>query len=160
MGGTDMYLIRRDALRAGAAVGLGTAIAGCAMPAGDGGSNCGDGPLFTEGFEDGLDGWETAAHVGPEAELSVPGDASGFDVSCSAWSQSESFNTLRNLVCYLGPEEPTEEADFPEPGMNTSTVTGSPYGGLREPLHLAVGVTVVWEADATHYIDSISVEER
>ena len=201
---------RRDLLRTGVgltAVGLG---------------GCLDAPrrsaLLSDGFERGLKGWTTHAHIGPEEPLSAfdrriersrehaatgewslelftegdhddgtawatteldPGDASSFDVSVRAWSPSESFNTLRNLVVYLGPEEPTTEADFPDPGANSTAVPDAPFGGLREPLHLAegwreytfgwdpetpseslffaVGVSVVWEADATHYVDDVVV---
>ncbi len=206
---------RRDALRAGAAVGLGTALAGCTVPDRDGD----DEALLRDGFEAGLGGWLPNAHIGPEqdvedfeweirrsneraasgdwslevftegdhddgtawvtAELS-PGDAEAFEVSFEAWSESESFNVLRHVVSYLGPEAPTAEGDFPDPGQNSTNVDGAPYGGLREPLHLAegwreyrftwepasvpetlflsLGVTVVWEADATHYLDSVRVE--
>jgi hypothetical protein len=209
-------LSRRDALRAGAAVGLGTALAGCTLPGnGDGG----DEPLFAESFEEGLGDWETAAHIGPEEELSdfewgiersdeqsvdgdwslsvftegdhddgtawattelSAGDAEAFEVTFEAWSESESFNILRNVVASLAPEAPEDEQDFPDPGQNSSNVDGAPYGGLREPLHLAegwyeysftwepasvpetlslsLGVSVVWEADATHYFDSVRVE--
>ncbi|WP_135364308.1 hypothetical protein [Halosimplex halophilum] len=128
--------------------------------------------VFTEGDHDDGVAWVTA-------ELPTPEDPSTFSVSFRAWSESESFNVLRNAVAYLGPEEPTEEGDFPDPGANSSAVPDAPYGGLREPLHLAegwreyafdwdpdeaperlflsVGVAVVWEADATHYVDDIEV---
>jgi hypothetical protein len=128
--------------------------------------------VFTEGDHDDGTAWVTT-------ELSVPDGASSFSASLSAWSESESFNVLRNLVAYLGPEEPTEEGDFPDPGMNSSAVPDAPAGGLREPLHLtegwreytfewepesvpdtlyfAAGVTVIWEADATHYLDEFEV---
>ncbi len=203
---------RRTALKAGVAVGLGGVLAGCSMP-----DNGADGALFTESFEDGF-GWETAAHIGPEEELSDfewaiersraqagegdwslsvftegdhddgtawatteidPGDAEAFEVTFDAWSESESFNILRNAVAYLGPEAPDAEEDFPDPGQNSSNVDGAPYGGLREPLHLAegwqeysftwepdsvpetlflsLGVSVVWESDATHYFDDVRV---
>lgn len=205
---------RRDAVKAGAAVGLGSALAGCSAP----GSGGGDELRLVESFEDGLEDWETAAHIGPEEDVSDfewaiersqeqatagdwslsvftegdhddgtawattevdPGDADAFEVTFDAWSQSESFNILRNAVAYLGPEAPTEEADFPDPGVNTSEVDDAPYGGIREPLHLAegwheygfswepesvpetlyvsVGVSVVWEADATHFFDDLRV---
>lgn len=207
-------LRRRDALRAGTAVGVGLGLAGCTTPGQEA-------PLFEESFESGLERWETAASIGPEEEQSAfdweigrsqeqalagswslevftEGDhddgtawattelssagADAFEVSFSAWSASESFNTLRNVVAYLGPDAPTEEGDFPDPGMNTSALEGAPNGGLREPLHLAegwreysfgwepedvpetlylaVGVSVVWEADATHYLDTVTVEEQ
>lgn len=160
---------RREALKAGAAIGLGTALAGCTLPVS---SDNDDGPLFTEGDHDDGTAWATT-------ELS-PGDAEAFDATFEAWSESESFNTLRNVVASLGAEAPTAEAEFPDPGQNSSNVDGAPYGGFREPLHLAegwreygftwepasvpetlylsLGVSVVWEADATHYLDSVRVE--
>ncbi|MFB6305301.1 MAG: hypothetical protein ABEH47_09050 [Haloferacaceae archaeon] len=199
---------RRDALRRGLLACGGVAVAGCA-----GG---GDGPLLSEGFETGLDPWETRGHVGPDAggefqwtversdaeahegawslrvftegrfddgtawavrPIDVPAGASGLRVSLMAWSPSESFNLLRHLVAAARPEPPETEADFPDPGANSTGIEGAPYGGLREPLHqaagwreygfewtpermpervhLAVGVSVVWEADATHFVDEV-----
>ena len=128
--------------------------------------------VFTEGDHDDGTAWATT-------ELS-PGETESFEVTFDAWSESESFNTLRNVVAYLGPEPPESEQDFPHPSQSSSNVDGAPYGGLREPLHLAegwyeysftwepasvpetlylsLGVSVVWEADATHYLDSVRVE--
>lgn len=108
---------------------------------------------------------------------------SAYDVTVSAqfWSESESFNTLRDAVMRLGPEPPDVEEDFPHPGVNTADLGETPYGGLREPLwladgwreytfewttpelssdtlYVAVGHAVIWEGDATHYIDDIAVE--
>jgi len=205
---------RRDAIKAGAAVGFGSALAGCSTPDSSGGDEL----RLVESFEEGFEDWETAAHIGPEEDvadfdwaiersqaqavdgdwsLSVftegdhddgtawattevdPGEADAFEVTFDAWSESESFNTLRNVVAYLGPEAPTTEEEFPAPGQNSSNVDDAPYGGLREPLHLsegwheysftwepdsvpetlefAVGVSVVWEADATHFFDDLRV---
>jgi hypothetical protein len=39
----------------------------------------------------------------------------------------------------LGPEPPEVEEEFPHPGVNTSDLGETPYGGLREPLWLADG---------------------
>jgi hypothetical protein len=111
--------------------------------------------------------------------VDVPSDASRLDVAVMAWSPDESFNVLRHLVVAIRPTPPETEADFPDPGANSSGIAGAPYGGLREPLHLdpgwreyaaswtpetvpervhlAVGVSVVWEADATHYLDEVLV---
>jgi hypothetical protein len=108
---------------------------------------------------------------------------SAYDVTVSAqfWSESESFNTIRNAVMRLGPEPPEVEEDFPHPGVNTTDLGETPYGGLREPLwltdgwreytfewttpelsmdtlYIAAGHAVVWESDATHYIDDITIE--
>jgi hypothetical protein len=131
--------------------------------------------LFTEGDHD--DGTAWATH-------SVPVPADGryqATVTASFWSESESFNILRNAVMRLGTDPPESEADFPDPGMNTTALGEVPYGGLREPLHLAegwheyrfewttpplstdtlsiaAGTSVVWEADATHYLDDLTVD--
>jgi hypothetical protein len=81
----------------------------------------------------------------------------------------------------LGSDRPAVEEDFPEPGQNTTEYGETPYGGLREPLwltdgwreysfewttpelttdtlYVAVGTSVIWEGDATHYVDDVSVE--
>ena len=96
------------------------------------------------------------------------------------WSESESFNTLRDVVMRLGPTPPETEEEFPNPGVNTTALGETAYGGLREPLWLAegwreytfewtipslstdtvyisVGTSVIWEGDATHYVDDLSV---
>lgn len=101
-------------------------------------------------------------------------------VSAQFWSESESFNTLRDAVMRLGPEPPETEEEFPQPGVNTTALGEVPYGGLREPLwlaegwreytfewttpelstdtlYVALGTSVIWEGDATHYIDDVSV---
>lgn len=131
--------------------------------------------IWNEGDYD--DGVTWAAHPVPV----TPGQAYRITVTAQFWSPSESFNTIRDAVLYLGPATPTEEADFPASGVNTTDRGETPQGGLREPLWLAegwreyrfewttpelatdqlvaaVGTTVVWEADATHYVDDVAVE--
>jgi len=108
------------------------------------------------------------------------GRAYDVTVSASFWSESESFNILRNAVMRIGPERPEVEEDFPAPGLSTTDLGETPYGGLREPLHLAegwreysferttpelstdtvslaLGTSVVWETGMTHYVDDVSV---
>ncbi|WP_435063331.1 hypothetical protein [Halobaculum sp. EA56] len=131
--------------------------------------------VFTEGdYDDGI-AWLTRPV--DTADL----DADVLRVSVHAWSESESFNVLRNLAVRIGPEPPTAEEDFPPPETVTTPGTATAAGGLRQPLHraegwdeyrfewrpsdlpdelhLSVGVAVVWEADATHYLDDVRVEE-
>ncbi|MFB6170253.1 MAG: hypothetical protein ABEJ06_03815 [Haloarculaceae archaeon] len=131
--------------------------------------------LFTGGDHD--DGTAWAVWEIPVTD----GLAYDVDFEVQAWSESESFNTLRHLVARVAPDPPATEADFPDPGRNSSNVADAPYGGLREPLHreagwteygfdwrspplsadslyLAVGVSVVWEADATHYVDEVELD--
>jgi hypothetical protein len=109
------------------------------------------------------------------------GQAYQITVTAQFWSESESFNTIRHAMMRLGPEPPSTEEEFPELDVNTTDLGEQPYGGLREPLwladgwqeyrfewttpelstdtlFLAVGTAVIWEADATHYVDDISVE--
>lgn len=103
------------------------------------------------------------------------------DVTAQFWSESESFNSIRDAVMRLAPDRPEVEEDFPQPGVNTTELGETPYGGLREPLgltagwreysfqwttpelttdtlYLAVGTSVIWESDVPHYIDEITVE--
>jgi hypothetical protein len=133
--------------------------------------------VFNEGDYD--DGTTWAVH--PVAV--EPGRAYSVEVTARIWSESESFNTLRDAVMRLGPEPPEAEEDFPHPGVNTGALGETPYGGLREPLwladgwreyafewtapelstdtlYLAVGTSVIWEGDATHFFDDLSVEPR
>jgi hypothetical protein len=60
-------------------------------------------------------------------------------VTAQLWSESESFNTIRDVVMRLGPEPPETEESFPHPGVNTTELGETPVGGLREPLWLADG---------------------
>ncbi|MUW14191.1 hypothetical protein GJ633_05605 [Halorubrum sp. CBA1125] len=109
-----------------------------------------------------------------------PGRAYRIAATGQFWSESESFNTIRHAVMRLGPDPAEVEADFPQLGVNSTDFGETPYGGLREPLWLAdgwreysfewttpelstdtlyfaVGTAVIWEADATHYVDDLSV---
>lgn len=130
--------------------------------------------IFTEGDHDDGTAWATR-------KLTPPSSGQKYQVSAQAWSPSESFNTLRHFVMYLGPNPPTDEGSFPGPDENSTGVEGATFGGLRETLHqkegwkeysfewlpaketygdlyLSVGVSVVWEADATHFVDDVRVE--
>lgn len=109
-----------------------------------------------------------------------PGRAYDVTATGQFWSDSESFNTIRHAVMRLGQEPAEVEEDFPQLGVNSTEFGETPIGGLREPLwladgwreyrfewttpeittetlHFAVGTAVIWEANATHYIDDLSV---
>ena len=131
--------------------------------------------IWNEGDYD--DGVSWAVHpvaVTPEKRYTAT-------VSARFWSESESFNTLRDAVMRLGPNPPDSEEDFPHPGVNTTALGETPYGGLREPLwltdgwreytfewttpriasetlYVALGTAVIWEGDATHYVDAVTVD--
>lgn len=129
--------------------------------------------VFTEGSHD--DGTAWIARAIPVVE----GTAYDVTGSVRAYAASESFNTVRHLVFAVGPE-PTTEADFPAPDADSSGTPDLPAGGLRAPLdreagwstyefswsspplstdrvHLAVGVSVVWETDRTDFLDDVRV---
>ncbi|MFP4628225.1 MAG: twin-arginine translocation signal domain-containing protein [Halobacteriales archaeon] len=207
---------RRSFLATVGAVG-GTALAGCLLD--DTVDSTDQTFTLEDDFEDGIDAWETAAHVGPDAdgpfewdvdvsqtqsrsgEQSVAMFTEGTYDDGTAWivrpieiesgrryhaeaavyaySDEESFNELRKLVAYLGPERPESESDFPKSGAND--IEDRVGAGLREPLnrvagwdeytfewgspeleteqlYFAVGVTVVWETDLTYFIDDVDVE--
>lgn len=131
--------------------------------------------IWNEGDYD--DGVTWGVHPIPVAS----GKAYRATVTAQWWSESESFNTIRNVVMRLGPDPPETEEEFPQPGVNTTDLGETAYGGLREPLwladgwreysfqwttpelttdtlYIAIGTAVVWEGDATHYVDDISVE--
>lgn len=130
--------------------------------------------VWNEGDYD--DGVAWASHTIPVES----GRAYRIEASGQFWSESESFNTIRHAVMRLGPEPAAVEEDFPQLGVNSTDFGETPIGGLREPLwvadgwheyafewttpelstdalHFAVGTAVIWEADATHYVDDLSV---
>jgi hypothetical protein len=131
--------------------------------------------IWTEGNHD--DGTAWAVHpVSVES-----GRAYEATVTAYLWSESESFNTLRDVVMQLGPDRPETEGDFPRPQADSTDQGVSPFGGLckalwltdgwpgysfewtspdlgTDTLSLAVGTSVIWKSDATHYVDEISVE--
>ncbi len=100
-------------------------------------------------------------------------------MEADAWSQSESFNKLAQIVMLTGTEPPQGETDFPQSG-STWTTDNRTTGGLRADLdtkagwktyryswqtpeirqdHLvvAVGISVVWETQLAYPIDAIEV---
>lgn len=109
-----------------------------------------------------------------------PGRAYDVEMQATAWSASESFNTLAYLVMYAGPTRPTAEGSFPEPGANSTGAGVTRTGGLREVLNqaegwrdyaftwetpeleagsvsIAVGISAVWETEMTYFVDDVAV---
>lgn len=110
-----------------------------------------------------------------------PGTRYRADVTAHAWSEAESFNTIAHLVMLLSAEPPVDEASFPSTGEHEPRdEDAAPGRGLREPLdqaagwkeyafewttppleaetlHLAVGITVVWEIRMSRFVDDVEV---
>lgn len=125
-----------------------------------------------------LDGRQDDGTIWATRSLSVERDtAYEVEMAVDAWSASESFNTLAHLVLYGGRHPPDDEGSFPEP--NTKKTSGA-TGGLREPLnraegwdsysvtwqsapvdtgaiHVAVGISAVWETEMTYFVDDVEV---
>lgn len=130
--------------------------------------------VYTEGrYDDGLAWLVTTIDI-------EPGLAYHAEASVHAWSYAYSDNNLRRLACYLGPDRPEDQSDFPEPDWDSTDEGETDYGGIRDPLnraegwyehtfewqsptldtdtlYFAVGVGVVWESDLTYYLDDIEV---
>ena len=110
------------------------------------------------------------------------GTAYSGDLTVRAWSASESFNTLANLVCLTTTARPTVEDDFP-PSGDVWTGEGRSTAGLRQPLNrregwdeysvswstppldtdrlwLAVGISVVWETTIRYFVDDVALRLR
>ncbi len=163
----------------GAAIGPEVELGDLEWEVGVSGTEAGSGErslrIWNEGDHD--DGVTWGVHPVPVE----PGRANEITVTAQFWSESESFNTLRDAVIRLGPKPPNAEGDFPQPGVNTTALGETSYGGLREPLWLAdgwreyrfvrttpelsadtlnvaLGHAVTWGGDATHHVDDISVE--
>jgi hypothetical protein len=102
-------------------------------------------------------------------------------VSAWAWSPSESANVRAHLAMMLGPDPPQVEEDFPAPGNDTTVEDEVDRGGLREALdrqagwreyrfgwtvpadanrtlHMAVGISAVWETELGFWVDDLTVE--
>lgn len=129
-----------------------------------------------------LDGRQDDGTIWLTRQIRVePGQAYRANVSAWAYSASESFNTRAHLVVSLAEQPPEAEEDFPEPGNNTTGDPDAERGGLREALdqaegwreyrfgwtvpsdanrtlHLAVGISAVWETELEFWVDDVTVE--
>ncbi len=102
-----------------------------------------------------------------------------YTVAASVWffSESESFNTIAHVVLSVSDHEPTGEDSFPTPGTDPEAPA------LREPLnqaagwveyrvegtvadsddgvvHVAFGISAVWETEMTYHADDVVVTLR
>lgn len=130
-----------------------------------------------------LDGRQDDGTIWLQREVPVQPDRRyRINVTAHAYSRTESFNTIAHLVLVAGPGDPGAEGDFPAPG-NRTVQDGrgrEVAGGLREPLdraagwepysfewvspgtadaslHVAVGITAVWETEMTYEIDDVQI---
>jgi hypothetical protein len=95
--------------------------------------------------------------VPPETELAIA-------ISFQVWSASESFNTLARVAAYAGPRPPEaeEDLDTSQPanlaeGWRRYDYSFPVRSGPEGRLWVAAGISVVWEAQVTYYMDRIEV---
>lgn len=127
-----------------------------------------------------IDGNQDDGTIWLQTNMSIQeGHRYNVTMEADAWSNSESFNRLAQIVMLTGTELPQGETDFPQSG-STWTTDNRTAGGLRSDLdkkagwktyryswqtpeiqqdHLvvAVGITVVWETQLAYPIDNIQV---
>ncbi len=94
----------------------------------------------------------------------TPDTARNVTVSFQLWSSSESFNTLANVVAYIGTKNATSEGDFQVIGVANQAAGWKSYSysvevetGASGNVNVALGISAVWETHMTYYIDDIVV---
>jgi hypothetical protein len=127
-----------------------------------------------------IDGNQDDGTIWLQTNMSIEeGHRYNVTMEADAWSQSESFNKLAQLVMLTGTDVPENETGFPQSG-STWTSDNRTAGGLRADLdetagwktyryswqtpelqqdHLvvAVGISVIWETQLAYPIDAIEV---
>lgn len=95
----------------------------------------------------------------------VAGGTYRVTLSFALWSETESFNTLAKVAAYAGGKAPDAEADF-NVEMAANEVAGwktyhyviDATATLNGRIRVALGISAVWEAELTYYIDDVEIE--
>ena len=86
-------------------------------------------------------------------------------ISLFVYSESESFNTIAQVVAYIGDDQPVNESSFERLGP------ANPAEGWNEfvlekkldsdgEIWIAVGISVAWETWMTYFIDDLKVASK
>ncbi|MGE5556651.1 MAG: hypothetical protein ACM3UY_10420 [Methanocella sp.] len=94
----------------------------------------------------------------------TPNTTRDVTVTFQLWSNSESFNTLANVVAYIGTKNAASEGDFQVIGAANQAEGWKSYSYSAEVktdesgnVKVALGISAVWETEMTYYIDDITV---
>jgi hypothetical protein len=94
----------------------------------------------------------------------TPNTTRDVSVTFQLWSNSESFNTLANVVAYIGTKNAASEGDFQVIGAANQAEGWKSYSYSAEVktdesgnVKVALGISAVWETEMTYYIDDITV---
>jgi hypothetical protein len=86
------------------------------------------------------------------------------NVSFQLWSASESFNTLAEVVGYVGKYSPEAEADFQVQGAANQISGWLAYSFSSEistddtgEVYVALGISVTWETKMSYFIDAVEI---
>lgn len=114
-----------------------------------------------------LDGRQDDGTLWVERPVGVLSEA-GADLTVRFWFYSPfggSFNNLANAVAYIGTRPPRVEGDFARLAPVTDIDGWEPLvhsarldGAVGDSVWVAVGFSVVWEAEQVYYVDDLSVE--
>ncbi len=83
------------------------------------------------------------------------------------WSPSESFNTIAEVVAYIGEDNSEVEDDFHVLGAADQVAGWKAYslsvgintGSLGE-VFVAFGISVRWETEMSYFADSVEITAR
>jgi len=112
-----------------------------------------------------IDGVQDDGTIWIERKLSLQANfARRVNVSFQFWSGSDSFNTIAEVVCYVGEKSPKEEADFQVlgtanqvSGWKTYSFSSLAKTGNKGEIYIALGISVRWEAEMTYFVDDVTL---
>jgi hypothetical protein len=113
-----------------------------------------------------IDGLQDDGAIWIERKLTVePNAVKNVNVTFELWSVSESFNTMAVVIGYAGSENPSSEGDFEVIGPANQVEGWMTYSFSREvtadsngDIYVALGISVVWETQITHFVDDVNVQ--
>jgi hypothetical protein len=112
-----------------------------------------------------IDGRQDEGTVWIMRSAEVPSGLTNLKTSFFVYSESESFNTIAQVVAYIGDDQPVNESSFERLGP------ANPAEGWNEfhlekkldsdgEIWIAVGISVAWETWMTYFIDDLSVSSK
>lgn len=112
-----------------------------------------------------IDGTQDDGTIWLERKLELPpNSAKTVTLSFQLWSPSESFNTIAEVVAYIGEDNAEVEDDFHVLGAADQVAGWKAYsltveintGSLGE-VFVAFGISVRWETELSYFADSVEI---
>lgn len=110
-----------------------------------------------------IDGRQDDGTIWMERKLKLqPNSAKTVNMSFQLWSESESFNTIAEIVAYIGEDNPEVEDDFQVLGAANQVVGWKEYSLSNEistgdtgEVFVAFGISVRWETEMSYFADGV-----